>query len=375
MISRHRQAIVVDLGLAMRTSIESNGQGLTRSGAVVGTPRYMEPEQMAGELVDARCDQYSFAATALHAMRAGGQEPPPKLRAVIARAMDPVASARFDSMDDLLREMTASISSRPLSVLTFSAIVVTMAAGLGIWTLRTSTDKADIASTTPVADDVHIELPATPIRVTSPPAAIANPSAKESQPPLPLVRSQPRTRQSINSQRKEQPAATNQKTPNIVPPAKSDGSAATAPRDDIKIKATSSRRLQLATADIAEMSMRVQCSSRIADWGRVVKTQATTVTDIGSDIARPTTIYEVIGKKRRYTFDGNSVPFRNQYLSLRADIGDWIMLCSDNEYNGLDIMRVYAPIAGPPSMRLEKKMEINHGNYQPMQSSSFTRFL
>jgi serine/threonine protein kinase len=49
---------VSDFGLA--TSLESAKMGMTRTGAVMGTPRYMSPEQVEGKPVDNRCDLYSL---------------------------------------------------------------------------------------------------------------------------------------------------------------------------------------------------------------------------------------------------------------------------------------------------------------------------
>ena len=43
---------------------------LTRTGTLVGTPAYMAPEQVAGETIDARCDQFAFAV-ALHEALSG----------------------------------------------------------------------------------------------------------------------------------------------------------------------------------------------------------------------------------------------------------------------------------------------------------------
>jgi serine/threonine-protein kinase len=49
---------VSDFGLA--TSLESAKMGMTRTGAVMGTPRYMSPEQVEGKPADSRCDLYAL---------------------------------------------------------------------------------------------------------------------------------------------------------------------------------------------------------------------------------------------------------------------------------------------------------------------------
>jgi len=52
------QVFVSDFGLA--TSFETAKMGMTRSGAFVGTPRYMSPEQVEGGTIDHRSDLYSL---------------------------------------------------------------------------------------------------------------------------------------------------------------------------------------------------------------------------------------------------------------------------------------------------------------------------
>ena len=54
--------IVMDFGLAREATIEV---GITESGALIGTPAYMSPEQARGDVraVDRRSDVYSLGAT------------------------------------------------------------------------------------------------------------------------------------------------------------------------------------------------------------------------------------------------------------------------------------------------------------------------
>src|ERR1043166_7308644 len=53
---------IIDFGLAT-TSV---GDGLTATGAILGTPHYMAPEQVRGKGVDARTDIYAMGALAYH---------------------------------------------------------------------------------------------------------------------------------------------------------------------------------------------------------------------------------------------------------------------------------------------------------------------
>jgi len=53
---------IIDFGLAT-TAV---GDGLTATGAILGTPHYMAPEQVRGKNVDARSDIYAFGALAYH---------------------------------------------------------------------------------------------------------------------------------------------------------------------------------------------------------------------------------------------------------------------------------------------------------------------
>ena len=79
-------AMVADFGIARALS-EVAGESLTATGALLGTPAYMSPEQTEGGIVDGRTDQYALGCV-VYEMLAG--EPPfrgPSAQAVLAQQL------------------------------------------------------------------------------------------------------------------------------------------------------------------------------------------------------------------------------------------------------------------------------------------------
>src|SRR5579863_3046052 len=68
LVNKDDQIFVSDFGLAK--SFEEGAQGMTKTGAFLGTPRYMSPEQVEGKPVDQRSDLYAYGLI-LYEMLAG----------------------------------------------------------------------------------------------------------------------------------------------------------------------------------------------------------------------------------------------------------------------------------------------------------------
>jgi len=68
--AKTRRAKILDFGLARDLTADA---GLTQSGTILGTPRYMAPEQVTGENVDHRADLFSLGSMLYHL--AAGQPP------------------------------------------------------------------------------------------------------------------------------------------------------------------------------------------------------------------------------------------------------------------------------------------------------------
>ncbi len=130
MLDGEGYAVVMDFGIAKPLQADT----LTASGAMIGTPFYMSPEQFAGKMVDGASDQYSLGVVAYQMLT--GHRPfagdtimeimkghffevpspilearsdcPPELAAVVDRMLAKEPAARFATLDEALQAMACA---------------------------------------------------------------------------------------------------------------------------------------------------------------------------------------------------------------------------------------------------------------------------
>jgi serine/threonine protein kinase len=127
---------ILDFGLVRAATDDA---GLTQSGVVLGTPRYMAPEQAQGQDVDARCDLFSLGSV-LYQIAAGkppfeGSNLTATLIAVAHTNPEPIESHRRELHPDLsrliMRLLSKNRDQRPASAAEVSEALTRIEAQLG----------------------------------------------------------------------------------------------------------------------------------------------------------------------------------------------------------------------------------------------------
>ena len=177
---------VSDFGLARSAVTDDEGGGhhpvpalsdlrtpLTGTGAILGTPRYMAPEQLRGASVTATADQFSFCVALYEALY--GQHPlpgetaaemadgtarmaappassvvAPALATILARGLDPQPARRFPSMTALLEQLIPPAPRprpRRLALVAFGAASLVLAGAGAAMVLRPDSQTS--------ADQIH----------------------------------------------------------------------------------------------------------------------------------------------------------------------------------------------------------------------------
>jgi tetratricopeptide (TPR) repeat protein/aminoglycoside phosphotransferase (APT) family kinase protein len=169
MLSEDGRVLVLDFGLARTDdeqtdlkalpeadSIQSDDPRLTRTGAILGTPAYMSPEQHCGDETDARTDQFSFCVALWEAMyrqrpfegetlmqltvsvtRGDRRDPPAdadvpaRLRTIVERGLSVDRDGRWPSMDALLEALEHDPARARKRMLAWGAGAGLLALGVG----------------------------------------------------------------------------------------------------------------------------------------------------------------------------------------------------------------------------------------------------
>jgi predicted Ser/Thr protein kinase len=188
--SRDGRIVVTDFGLAREAetalppaldatlpvgsvmSTPSSLSGLTMTGALLGTPAYMAPEQWRGGAVTPATDQFAYCVALWEALAGARPYPGPtledlraqvgrgpgaldashiprRLRGVLRRGLDPDPAERWPNMETLLARLTRA-QRRPGVALAIGAAALG-AAALAVIVLRPS---APVAACEPPARDV-----------------------------------------------------------------------------------------------------------------------------------------------------------------------------------------------------------------------------
>ncbi|RME26131.1 MAG: serine/threonine protein kinase, partial [Deltaproteobacteria bacterium] len=174
LIGKNGIAKVVDFGLSLKSDTRGIGRAPASSstdgaqvlGRIFGTPAYMAPEQILGEQVDARTDQFAFCVAlfeAVHGRRpfeadtleellyeitrgrvnkAQGRKVPSWLNGILDRGLSADPAERFPDMKTLVAELERGPRAARRKILAAAASVV-LAAGMAAGAALHSAGKPD----------------------------------------------------------------------------------------------------------------------------------------------------------------------------------------------------------------------------------------
>ncbi len=168
LVGEHGRVRVGDFGLARSvltaddvqtevSTVSPLNTSLTATGTVLGTPRYMPPEQLTGQPIDGRSDQFSFCVALYEALfgqhplpgntavsmleeraratvPAEGRVPPSIVRAIL-RGLEPDPNKRFPSMHVLLAEITPAAPRRRWALVAAVLTAVLVIGGVALATI------------------------------------------------------------------------------------------------------------------------------------------------------------------------------------------------------------------------------------------------
>jgi serine/threonine protein kinase len=143
-----------DFGIARLLDAEAHGT-VTTAGHVVGTPRYMAPELLAGAEPDPRMDVYSVGVVLREMVggRPGADALPPGLERIAGKAVAPDPRQRYASAEEMARDLAGFAADSPgddlpsdeRNWLRAVALIQTLATAVALWAFLLSVTPKTIA--------------------------------------------------------------------------------------------------------------------------------------------------------------------------------------------------------------------------------------
>jgi len=182
LIARDGRVKLADFGLARLTQPGASELGLTRTGARLGTPRYMAPEQMNGSPADHRVDVYALGVVLYEMLTAqlpvGHFDPPsekvpaltPRLDDVVLQALNAEPARRFSSMREIKERLRDAITRPGLTRLErqrqlarrvlLASLIASIAGAAAVWSWSTLNGFKQSTNTSPSVVAGAVDLPA-----------------------------------------------------------------------------------------------------------------------------------------------------------------------------------------------------------------------
>ncbi|HEY1547837.1 MAG TPA: protein kinase [Kofleriaceae bacterium] len=368
LVTRDGRAIVTDFGLARggdyvdpNASTLVSDPNLTSTGAIAGTPAYLAPEQLTGDPIDDRVDQFAWAVMAwemiagsrpfpivfalrVDAVRAGVTPPPTmnkRIATVLTRALQLLPRDRYGSMRELIEDLRAPAPKRRertkrTPVFVGLGALVLGGAAVTLWQTKPK-EAIHVAQTQPAPPTIPATIPATIAPPPAPtPTAIPTPPPPAPTATRPVVTTKPKPKPTVVAvARPAQPTPPTPPTQTQAIVAVQDTGTAVAPRALRPLRRDAAIASMLAFCRIPSDPSHLEPgmhSLGIVDWGKVTSVAVEHGSFDGDAMAD--TIIAIAGHRDHYRIE-REIGAGGILGSMDVNVGDVVALCADREPSNL----------------------------------------